>query len=223
MSENTFPSTPGYIDGRSSVPDYIVKCHNLQLNSAPRRYMYVDDDIGIGATANKSQDPSGRHIGSNTVSGAEEGPLAVALMQYDDPVPKPGYVMELRGKYYVVSDKVGAKREKGKTVRVTLPCLEIVNPLMLGLLSETGQYVEKTATAASAMTSISAAAVNTRASATVTYAATGLPSAVTCNASTGVISGTPATAGVYEIEVVCTDTLAGSERKGSGWIRLTVS
>ncbi|MFA5262356.1 MAG: Ig domain-containing protein [Opitutaceae bacterium] len=223
MSEDTIPTTPSYVDNQSLCPSFDISCLNLKVASVPRAYTYVDDDLGFGAVHSESSTPDGEHSGSSTHVAANEGNLTIQLDAYNDPIPLPTYIMTIRNLYYVISGKVGNKREKAKVVRVTLPLKKCVAPVLANLLSEKGQYIEVSTVANAAMTAINAAAVNTRAGATVVYSAESLPTGVTISSSTGSITGTPTAAGVSNIKVTCTDTLDGKSFKGIAWIKLTVT
>ena len=83
-------------------------------------------------------------------------------------------------------------------------------------VSNPGNQTSTVGTAASAQVS----ATDSASGQTLTYAATGLPAGLSINSSTGLISGTPTTAGTSSVTVTATDTTGAS---GSATFTWTVS
>jgi O-glycosyl hydrolase len=66
-------------------------------------------------------------------------------------------------------------------------------------------------------TSLQISASDSAAGQTLTYSATGLPPGLSINSSTGLISGTPTTAGTYSVTVAATDTTGASGSASFTW------
>ena len=74
----------------------------------------------------------------------------------------------------------------------------------------------KTGTVGTA-TSLQIVATDSASGQTLTYSATGLPTGLSVNSSTGLISGTPSTAGTYSVVAKATDTTAASGTASFTW------
>ena len=218
-------------DGKSGLKNPTVRCFNLlDGSSQPRRYHYIDDNISQAAVSiDHDLEGDGDPLGSDTQAGREAGVLNIQCEQIDQPAPFPASVIELNkvgvAKYYVVTAE-GAQFKRNDMKRYALPVKRLYNPFCSGLLGPLGNYFEVSKAATS---TLSAAAVNTRAGATVAYAlamvdGTALPAGLAINSSSGMITLTAVAQATYELEVTITDTLTGKrERKGTGTISLTVT
>jgi hypothetical protein len=223
----SLPDLPFYQDGQAAVTDLLVT--NLNTGAA---YPYVSDDIGEDAAAQLHQDPDGQGVGMRTDTTFETGSIVFQLDLAADTLPRPGFVLVLRSRHYVITGKVAPSRAKNTVVRVTCPVTRARNPILSGLLSSAGQVKAVAATEAVAITALDMETVNTRAGSTLAYAVdtsegyVALPSGLTINASTGQITGTPAasSAGTYLVQVVATETLAGRRTaRGVGFVQFTIT
>lgn len=220
---------PFFTDGRSAVLNPVVTCLN---NSAS--YGYISDTIDREAIAKEHADPDGSPLGSDTREGFEKGAISIQCNLANADIARPGHIIKLQigaGDEYYIAQKFGRARQRGEIVKGSLAVIKAYNPILTNLLSlEYGQRIALTQ-AAGALTGALAAAVtvvNTRAGSTIAYtvaAANGstLPGWITCNPSTGALSGT-AVAGSWELDIICTETLAGQEtRVGFGRIGMTIT
>src|SRR4051794_34670405 len=75
----------------------------------------------------------------------------------------------------------------------------------------------QTATAGTAITSVQIRATDSASGQTLTYGATGLPSGLSINSATGLITGTPAAAGTSTVTVTATDSTGASGSASFTW------
>ena len=106
----------------------------------------------------------------------------------------------------------------------TLPARSLVT-YVVGATGTTGNTIAVTNPGSQASTVGTAASLQVKASdtasgQTLTYAAAGLPTGLSISSSSGLISGTPSTAGTYSVTVTATDTSGAS---GSATFSWTVS
>jgi hypothetical protein len=204
---------PSYADGITAITDLSAVC----LNNS-KTYICFDGDPGEGAEQKRFTNQNGNLIGSVTHNAAEEGTLNLQLTLSTDPLPRPGYVILFRSKYYVVG-KVSPKFVQNGEVKFSVAVLVVANPIISTLLSTVGQLKEVNWTEDAAITAINCAAVNAAAG-SLTWAMSGAPAGVSINAGTGAITGTPTEAGVFNITVTVTDT---DGKVGVGYITADVA
>ncbi len=199
---------PDYTDGKSLLNEVVALCYNILVSAAPIRYLYIDDSLGEEAVETRAAKPSGAPMGSKTTAGFESGALKLQLAKITDKLPRPGYIIYALGKWWKVGP-VAPTRSKDNPIQFSLTLTRLYNPCITRVLAEDGEPYSLALTNSTPMTAFDASASNTRAGATVAYAATGLPSGLTINASTGEISGTPSGAGTYTATLTVTDTISG--------------
>jgi poly(hydroxyalkanoate) depolymerase family esterase len=76
---------------------------------------------------------------------------------------------------------------------------------------------DQTATAGTAITSVQVHATDSASGQTLTYGATGLPSGLSINSATGLITGTPTAAGTSTVTVTATDSTGASGSASFTW------
>src|SRR5579875_552616 len=113
----------------------------------------------------------------------------------------------------------------GGSFSATVPARSLVTYVVGASGTTTGNTVTVTNPGSQTGTAGTAASLQIQASdsaagQTLTYAATGLPAGLSISSSTGLISGTPATAGTYTVTVTATDSTGAS---GSATFTWTIS
>jgi hypothetical protein len=221
-----------YVDGRVALQNVALSI----INYSPALVLgYLSDTINHEAVEQMFTDADGSPLGSSTFIGFEAGAIAMKFALADQAGVLPGYVVKLnRGdgdRYYVLGNP-GAAFARNTQVNGSFAVKRIYNPIFANLLSlDEGQGKSMTQ-AAGALTGDRAAAptiVNTRQGGTLAFtmaAAPGsaaLPGWLSCNGTTGALSGT-SVAGTWDIEIICTETLAGKiTRVGYGVIHLVIT
>lgn len=218
---------PSFHDGAHAVTHAFVEC----LNVANLVALYVSDGITEGAIHNPHAMPSGEALGSHTqATGFYRGPLSMQLVNKTDEF-RPGYVLKLGSRYFKITGDIGNKSEKGKVVQIAPPVESVVNPIISTLLSSLGQVFESTKVGSSS--TLDCDVVNVRQGATGAWAlgawtdeypSAVVPSGLSINASTGVLTLSSVSAGTYYLKVTYTETLAGKPtRVGVGFLILTAT
>lgn len=226
---------PSFTDGRAAILNPLVQCLNLTGDgSTYQRYEYLSDSIDRDAIEKEHTDADGSPLGSDTREGFLKGAINVQLTKVTHKIPRPGHIIQLSigdGEEYYIAGKFGRARTRNDIIKGALAVKRAYNPIVTSLLSEAYGQRKAATQAAGALTSPITTAptvVNTRTGATLAWsidAAPGftVPAWITCNASTGALSGT-AVAGAWEFFIVCIDTLAGEEtRQGFGVLALTIT
>lgn len=202
------PDSPAYNDGNVGLSEVAVLNYSVLVNSAALRYLYADDSIGEQAIDIDHTKPDGSPLGGETVAGHEKGGLKIQLAKNDDALPRPGHILFTLGKYFRAGAVAPARVIK-QAIQSTIQVTRLYNPVILGILSADGDPFSLAISDGVAMTAFDAGASNTRSAGTIAYAATGLPSGLSINASTGEITGTPSGAGTYTVTVTVTDVVTG--------------
>ncbi len=160
------------------------------------------------------------------------GSIAVQKTLASHKFPRPGHILRLyRGSdvFYLVCGKAGRAHERNNPTKGSFDCIAAINPIIVTLLTEAygGRYTYTQAAGALTGTLISAmSTLNTRSGSALAYAivaapGSSLPGGLSCNASTGAITGTAAT-GSTEFDLVVTETLAGAATR-TGAIRISLA
>ncbi len=233
MSDHDFPTM---MDGRRAPRQPTVKCWNLLLDDLPRKYHWLKDDIKVsGYSLDWLIESTGEHLGGFSGASARKGPLTVLLDDATDPVPLPGHVVSITkgaitGWYRV--EETSEPMEGKAQVTLTLTLTRMVNPFFTGLLSaDEGDTfrLELSLATMDPVTTIATNPVNHRDGSVKAYSleplgeTTAFPG-ITIDPATGEISVAVATAvaGVYELDVLATDTLT-NKRTLKGGCRLVVT
>ena len=220
-------SLPSYLDGAAAAVTTYVEC----LNDSTIVALYVGDGIGEDAIHNAHAMPSGEAIGSHTqATGFYRGPLNLQLQNPTDNL-RPGYILKKDSSYFKITGNPGNKVEKNKVVMISPPVESVINPILSTLLSTLGQCLATTKAGASSTLDVDV--VNTRAGATGAFALSAwteeytdavVPSGLSINSSSGLLTLSSVAAGTYYLKVTYTETLAGKPtRKGVGFLILTVT
>jgi hypothetical protein len=226
---------PYFSDGRAAILNPLVECLNLTGDgSTYQRYEYLSDSIDREAIEKEHADADGSPLGSDTREGFLKGAINLQLTKVTHSIARPGHIIHLSigdGDEYYIAGKFGRARTRNDIVKGALQVKRAYNPILTTLLSEAYGQRKAFTQAAGALAGALAAAqtvVNTRTGATLAYAVAGaagytVPSWLTCNATTGALSGN-AVAGSWELIITCTDTLAGEEsRVGFGVMAMTIT
>jgi len=228
---------PKYTDGRSAILDPILECLNIAGSGTTyQRYEYLSDSIDREAVEKEHTDADGSPLGSDTREGFTKGSINLQLTLASDTIARPGHIIHLNtggdnDDAYYVAGKFGRARTRNDIVKGSLAVKKCYAPIIVTLLTEAYGQRRSFTQAAGALTGTPAAAfstVNTRTGSTLAYAlaaraANALPGWLSCNASTGALSGT-AVAGTFEFDIVVTETLSNEEtRKGFGTCVLVIT
>lgn len=228
---------PKFTDGRSAILDPILECLNIAGSGTTyQRYEYLSDSIDREAVEKEHTDADGSPLGSDTREGFTKGSINLQLTLASDTIARPGHIIHLNtggdnDDAYYVAGKFGRARTRNDIVKGSLAVKKCYAPIIVTLLTEAYGQRRSFTQAAGALTGTPAAAfstVNTRTGSTLAYALAAvpgytLPGWLSCNATTGALTGT-AVAGTFEFDVVVTETLTGEEtRKGSGRCILVIT
>lgn len=226
---------PFFTDGRSAVLNPLVQCLNLSGDGTTyQRYEYLGDSIDREAIEKEHADADGSPLGSDTREGFLKGAINVQLTKVTHSIPRPGHIIHLDvgdGDEYYIAGKFGRARTRNDIIKGALQVKRAYNPIVSTFLtSAQGQRKSLTQAAGALAGALAAAptAVNTRSGATLAWsiaAAPGytVPGWITCNATTGALSGT-AVAGTWVFYIICTDTLTGEEtRAGFGILEMVIT
>lgn len=226
---------PSFTDGRSATGEPLLECLNLPGDGTTyQRYEYLSDTIDKDAVEKKHADADGSPLGSFTQEGFEEGAINLQLTKASHTIARPAHIVRLdrgAGFEYYVAGKFGRATTRREVVKGALKVTRCYNPIILSLLTSAYGGMTKATQAAGVLTapiSTAPTAVNTRTSATLAWSMAAepgftVPSWLSINATTGVLSGT-AVAGNWRIAIILTDTLAGEEtRVGSCILDLTIT
>jgi hypothetical protein len=144
---------------------------------------------------------------------------------------RPGHIVSFRQRFYVVGP-MKVPIEKNGIIKFSAEITELQNPFISLLLSTLGQQKVTQIGSGSLPTTVSAAATGLRSGSTVVYSletfateGSSPPSGVSINSSTGLITATGLSAGVYDVRAIVTDTHAkpeGGTDVRKGWGRWTL-
>jgi hypothetical protein len=228
-------SEPYFTDGRAAILNPLVECLNIAGDGTTyQRYEYLSDSIDREAIEKEHADADGSPLGSDTREGFLKGAINIQLTKASHSVARPGHIIHVSigdGEEYYIAGKFGRARTRNDIVKGALQVKRAYNPILTTLLSEAFGQRKAFTQAAGALAGTLAAAqtvVNTRTGASLAYAVAGapgytVPAWLTCNATTGALSGN-AVAGAWDLVITCTDTLAGEEtRVGFGVMAMTIT
>lgn len=222
-------------DGRTATGEPVLECLNYAGDGTTyQRYEYLGDTIDAEAIEKEHADADGSPLGSFTQEGFIKGSIPLQLSKASHSIARPGHIVRLdagAGFEYYIAGKFGRARTRREVVKGALAVKKCYNPIVVSLLTSAyGQRKKATQAAGALATPISDAptALNTRTGATLAWSIAArpgytVPAWLTCNSSTGALSGT-AVAGHWEFDIVITDTLTGEEtREGFGILDLTIT
>lgn len=228
-------STPSVSDGLSALINPLVQCLNLAGDGTTyQRYEYLSDSITTEGVDQEHTNGDGNPLGGYTAVGFEKGSISLKCTKHSYKIPKPGHVLECDfgdgSEFYRVTAQ-GRARNRGNVKTASVAATRLINPFPLECISEAyGSRVIKTQAAGALAGSFTTAltAKNTRTGGAVTWSIAAepgetLPAWLTCNASTGALSGT-AVAGTYNVRIILTETLTNFDTlKGYGVLTLIIT
>jgi hypothetical protein len=228
---------PSVTDGLAAQSHALIECLNLAGDGTTyQRYEYLGDTIAAEGVDQDFTDGDGSPLGGFTALGHEKGSISLKAVKITHKLPKPGYTLRCNfgngeGQEYFRVTAQGRSRTRGQMKTGNPAVTKLVNPFPLECLSEAyGDMAIKSQAAGALAGSFTSAltAANIRSGGTLAWslAATSsndVPSWLSCNASTGALSGT-AVAGTFDVLIVITETLANHRtRYGAGRLRLVIT
>lgn len=231
-------------DGNSAILEPLVQCLNISGDGTTyQRYQYLTDNIEPEANEKDHLNADGSPLGGFSGEGIEKGTISVQKTKASHKWPRPGHVIQFdcgepagifasTSRYYRVG-KSGNARTLNEVTKGSISVTRLYGLVLPALLTEEyGQrkYVSQSAGAWSAFTTnLSNDAVNKRTGSTIAFYLEAMPghtvpSWLSCNSSTGVLSGTATAASGVEVKIVATETLSNQEtRTGFGILNITVT
>lgn len=239
------PLVPQQTDGKHGLRSPTLSCLNLfSSGTTPQTYHYIDDDIKVaGVTTEHALENDGSPLGSDVRTGFEKGNISLQYDKASDSEILPGFVVILNkgitdavtgstDKYFQVNEAPpAAKRNQVK--RAKLAVTRMYNPVSILCQGALGNYYEAPACSnAGADVTVAPNFANWRTGTVKSYTAlsqdnSALPTGVSINAGTGLvtINHTTAVIGTYFIVITATDTLSATTplREGTALVKITVT
>lgn len=229
-----------YTAGRSVLEGLSFMCYNNGYT-----YPATSHKGGENGQVDKVSDSNKRPAGFTITEDFNEGSLDFTYALTTDAAAnsfkrlKQGWLIQYGPEYFAIM-KADLTESKGAATAGSISILRHVGPCFPTLQSPEGNImryprkiadgtvtVDDAAIHAGSAWNLTAAAVNTRTGATVTYTLEGAPSGMTINASTGAITWATPVVGSYTFKVVVTDSMGATSKEPdmaqAGNIGLTVT
>jgi hypothetical protein len=207
-TRSTFPS-----DGLLPTGSYDITFLELPLELYTADNFQWDQETNFDGSRTFA---TGKPKSSKVIDGHINGSMDLQLADEDTALPRINHTFVIGDHGYYVTGR-GTTRTANDEIKLRVSIRRCVNPLI-------SYHADQALTEDVAITAIAPSATGPESGLSYTWAATGLPTGVTINASTGEITGTPTAVETTTATITATTTNEDGETvKGVRIIKFTVT